>query len=452
MEYSNSLLLNGSGEAGILSPWVLTGNGGVSSGGYSGIGKLFLAATSSLAQTLTNVQFVLEPRDIRIAGYYKFTDASDLGNRTKVFILVKLRYFNEEDDFFYLPINSSSTSNWEHLQEYLPLREDQVFLGVDITLRADELSGEIWFSDLEVCRSITPLEQHEVNNNPHQLPLAITVNQQGIKATKGEETMFWLKDNGDAIFAGELQAATGVFNGTVTINGETNFAEGYDPSEKLDSEGVGDMAFADAVEYSMLGETLIQGGYLQTVLINADRIQAGTIDAARIRIGASSNFDSGYDPSTKETPAGSQAKVNALSSSLGSLAWDSMVGLAKLDSTIIQGGYIKTSLIEVNDLKVRRIWDSDGEASLIIDHGGNTPVVNLKNSSGITVAGFQGQSSGGATGAAFGGSGGAPTMWLWSDYLGVPGVNFSGATNIYCNGTRLLKEGEGGGTVTAVFG
>lgn len=45
--------------------------------------------------------------------------------------------------------------------------------------------------------------------------------------------------------------------------------------------------------------------------INAEFILAGQIAAARLIIGGDSSFDTGYDPSTKETPDGAQSKADA---------------------------------------------------------------------------------------------------------------------------------------------
>lgn len=52
---------------------------------------------------------------------------------------------------------------------------------------------------------------------------------------------------------------------------------------KLDAASVGDMAFEDAVELAKLGSTILSGGYLQTILINADLIQAGTLVGRTIK-------------------------------------------------------------------------------------------------------------------------------------------------------------------------
>ncbi len=85
----------------------------------------------------------------------------------------------------------------------------------------------------------------------------------------------------DRITAGIIEAER------IRIGQGSVFDEGYNPIEKLDTDDVGAMAFEDAVEYAMLGDTLIIGGYLQTVLINADYITAGTITGRTLRTAAS---------------------------------------------------------------------------------------------------------------------------------------------------------------------
>lgn len=44
--------------------------------------------------------------------------------------------------------------------------------------------------------------------------------------------------------------------------------------------------------------------------------------------------------------------IDASVGTLGDLAYEDMVGIAKLDSTVIQGGYIKTSLIETGAIYI----------------------------------------------------------------------------------------------------
>lgn len=111
------------------------------------------------------------------------------------------------------------------------------------------------------------------------------------------------------------------------------------------ADSLGDLAYLDLVEKAKLGTTVIDGGYLVTDLIeakaitgakladgtvsnikiasglDATKITVGTLDAARVSIGAGTTFASGYDPSTKETPAGAQAKVDAIQIGARNLAW-----------------------------------------------------------------------------------------------------------------------------------
>lgn len=77
----------------------------------------------------------------------------------------------------------------------------------------------------------------------------------------------------------------------VTIGHESKFEKGYDPDTLAEQAGLeieklkgslGDMAFEDQVELAKLGTTIVSGGYLQTIKINAASITTGTIAAARI--------------------------------------------------------------------------------------------------------------------------------------------------------------------------
>ena len=61
--------------------------------------------------------------------------------------------------------------------------------------------------------------------------------------------------------------------------------------------------------YTATGNAILK--VLTAIGINADWLNAGTVSAERISIGSGSTFATGYDPSTKETPAGAQAKADA---------------------------------------------------------------------------------------------------------------------------------------------
>ncbi|NJN27146.1 MAG: hypothetical protein HC819_14795 [Cyclobacteriaceae bacterium] len=74
---------------------------------------------------------------------------------------------------------------------------------------------------------------------------------------------------------------------------------------------------------------------------------------------------------SKQLADNAQATVNGLLASLGDLAYDDAVSIAKLDSTIIQGGYIKTSLIDVNLIVAKHVLTSPTGRRVHIDGGNN---------------------------------------------------------------------------------
>ena len=108
------------------------------------------------------------------------------------------------------------------------------------------------------------------------------------------------------------------------------------------------------------------------------------IDAKNIQINGTTTFSSWYDPTTKETPAWAQSKADsalssansytdALQNSLWDIAYLDLVWAAKLDTTVIQWGYIKTSLINASALAIWDfswdIWDLDWNLDDISDGG-----------------------------------------------------------------------------------
>lgn len=61
---------------------------------------------------------------------------------------------------------------------------------------------------------------------------------------------------------------------------------------KVDSGDLGNMAFEDLVELSKLGTTVVDGGYLKTILIDAQYIQAGTLVGRTVKAkGSGSGVD-----------------------------------------------------------------------------------------------------------------------------------------------------------------
>jgi len=106
---------------------------------------------------------------------------------------------------------------------------------------------------------------------------------------------------------------------------------------KLDSSGVGSLAYEDLVNIALVDTTLIIGGYVKTSLINTN---------ALIVSGYGTFGD--YQDSVN---AAIQTKLD--SSGVGSLAYEDLVSLAYLDTTVVIGGYLKNTLINTKQLIIR---------------------------------------------------------------------------------------------------
>ena len=111
-----------------------------------------------------------------------------------------------------------------------------------------------------------------------------------------------------------------------------------------------------------------------------------TINASKINLVGAVSFNS-FNSSLQSTING---KVS--SSSLGSLAYENAVSSAMLDSTIISGGYIKTSLIDVDALVAKKVVtssDSNGVAITMQDgymsmKKGDTTLVGISSGGGTS--------------------------------------------------------------------
>ena len=93
-------------------------------------------------------------------------------------------------------------------------------------------------------------------------------------------------------------------------------------------------SFDGLVSLAMLDETIIQGGYIKTSLINAGAIVIGSLSGASTVI------------------ANATAGATFTSAHAGNLAYSDLVSTAMLDSTVIVGGYIKTSLINAGAIVI----------------------------------------------------------------------------------------------------
>ena len=91
----------------------------------------------------------------------------------------------------------------------------------------------------------------------------------------------------------------------------------------------------------------------EAITISASKIDLnGTVTFNALDTNTQNKINTAQSTANSATTAANTANTNlsTLSSSLGALAYEDQVTLAKLDSTIIQGGYIKTTLIDASSI------------------------------------------------------------------------------------------------------
>jgi len=106
------------------------------------------------------------------------------------------------------------------------------------------------------------------------------------------------------------------------------------------------------------------------------------IEAGVIIVSGSASYAAGYDPTSKETPAGAQARVDWLANQLGDLALDDLVMTAMTRETIIVGGHLKTSLIDVETLIAQMVLTNSLVAARIMTVAGSNNYGEVGNLSG----------------------------------------------------------------------
>lgn len=132
---------------------------------------------------------------------------------------------------------------------------------------------------------------------------------------------------------------------------------------KLTSNDVGSCAYLDAIDAGNLTNTL-------AATINAKLVAGDMGDLA---------WKSKVAKTDLATALSNLIDGKATASDLGSLAYYSKVGKALLDTTVISGGYILTSLIDVDSLYVKHLQASLGYVTVKNDYSGL--VFNYNNGS-----------------------------------------------------------------------
>lgn len=144
----------------------------------------------------------------------------------------------------------------------------------------------------------------------------------------------------DVIFAGDLEAAGGTFTGTLQgVDGE--FSGTITASDFIGGTiNIGDGTFTVDSSGNVVANSLSATGASISGIINVTGGNAETQTGAQAKANTAENNASSY--------AG--GLFSSLANSLGDLAWDDMVESAKLGTTIIQGGYIRTELLTADNI------------------------------------------------------------------------------------------------------
>ena len=110
---------------------------------------------------------------------------------------------------------------------------------------------------------------------------------------------------------------------------------------------------------SVSGVINVTGGNAETTI--GAQAKATAAQTAAI---SSAATDATTKANTAQTNAQTYASglVTNLQNSLGDLAFENLIGLAKLDSTVIQGGYIKSTLLDVNAIRISGSLATTSEA------------------------------------------------------------------------------------------
>ena len=183
-------------------------------------------------------------------------------------------------------------------------------------------------------------------------------------------------------YQGQLSMITpdGAYLGMLTTNQIVVSGSLANPGERLDNRLVTinnnaiNLSATSADQGSRL--TTVEAGQITLTNTTASQGTAITnIQAGIITVNGSSSFATGYDPTSKETPTGAQAKATAAQiaatavantaqgtantaaanaataqSKLDALSPDGLIEFAKLGTTVISGGYLQTVFLDANKI------------------------------------------------------------------------------------------------------
>lgn len=149
-----------------------------------------------------------------------------------------------------------------------------------------------------------------------------------------------------------------------SVNKDTNVVKKADISAMVTKDADGNISSEvkiSADQITMKGDTVF------ATPEDVSKAKQGAIDTASAD--ATTKANTAQSNAEKNAATDAAAKVKELKDKLGSLAYKSSVGASALDSTVISGGKILTSLIKADELQVKSVYaeSSDGTTTAKID-------------------------------------------------------------------------------------
>lgn len=198
---------------------------------------------------------------------------------TRAYATILLSYVSGEADTFIVPF-LKTTGVLETVYSYCALRTDDILSSVDVTIST---SVTLSVKDTVALQaSLSEVEQHNNNVNPHNLPAVVTIGATGIKCTKGADVTFWLKNTGDVVLVGDITMQGGsILWDTIEPPAYSQITGSKPPS---DADNTLEKVVAKGMTYTD-GKLYIGADYITAGTIDASKISVTNIDAANITVG-----------------------------------------------------------------------------------------------------------------------------------------------------------------------
>ena len=364
MFWDSNIITNGSAAS--LAGWTTSGVT-ISSLNNIFAGNYFLLqSTASMRQhiNLMRADINLAERAYRFqAGYFLGTGFDTTSMENRAYVQLEFNYFDGSIDTFVFPLvegytpHVSGPNRWHHLTGWAYAKENAILNSVTAYIITNNVGVQVGITSMTLQRSISDLEEHNDNLNPHNLPLAIQVGQFGIRATKGTEVQFWLKDTGDAFFKGRIEATDGYFSGELRatsgfFSGELRAATGTFSGALQAASGT----FAGALQAAtgtFAGDLSAAGGTFRGNLQAAGGTFAGSLQAA------SGTFTGSLTAATGTFAGSLQAASGTFTGNLvaaggtfnGTLQAQALQSIS-INANQITAGQIQASQIATNQLVV----------------------------------------------------------------------------------------------------